>query len=224
MSDVRADVEKDLYVIATTGGYSCLGFKNAQAHAQQIADALGQPHLAFAQGDFGTIAGYRKYSQATAAWRHSHLQAQTYFDPDTDAQVKAVLEQCRHLRGKVRLILGNTDTGLTWPDEHAVVGIIGRSTGSMKVPLLIEDGDTGGGAILCACILAIIDWVSGDFLYRHPAFQAPDLKLEQCQLDSYRWEVTHQGKTVARFQDLGKAAAYVAFMCGETIEPRIFMS
>ncbi|MGQ0597156.1 hypothetical protein [Aquabacterium sp.] len=222
MDDVRVDVKQMHYVIAASGGYTCLGFKNAQAHTQQIADALDQPNLAFAQGDFGTLLGYEKYRQAIAAWGSSKLHAKTYFDPGTDARVKVVLEQCRRNRDKIRLILGDTETGATWLDEHAVVGTIGRSTGQQKVPLLIEDGDDAGGAILSACILAIIDWGSGDFLYRHPAFQEPDLTLSRCELASHPWEVNHQGKAVARFDHLGKAAAYVAFMCGETIEPRVF--
>lgn len=222
MEDVQVNVEQKIYVIAANGGYTCLGFNNAQAHAQQIAKALGQPNLAFAPGDFGTLSGYRKYCEATAAWGNSQLNPRTYFDPGTDDRVKMVLEQCRCSRDKIRLILGNTETGMTWFDEHAVVGSIGRSTGKMKVPLLIEDGDNAGGAILCACILAIIDWRTGDFLYRHSAFQAPELTLNRREQESYPWEVMHQGQTVARFEDLGKAAAYVAFMCGRTIEPRIF--
>ena len=36
------------------------------------------------------------------------------------------------------------------------------------------------------------------------------------------WVVSRSQQAVARFQDIGKAGAYVAFMRGETVEPRVF--
>lgn len=74
---------------------------------------------------------------------------------------------------------GHTATGRCWLDEHDVVGRIGRSTGMMKVPLLIEAGADGGVAILTSCLLRRIDWESGRDLSRHPAYRAPDLTIRK---------------------------------------------
>jgi hypothetical protein len=49
------------------------------------------------------------------------------------------LETDRKNQRKIRLFYGDTQTGQSWFDEHDVVGRIGRSTGSIKVPLLVAD-------------------------------------------------------------------------------------
>lgn len=222
MNQVTLNPEQRLYVIACDGGFSCLRFDNARDHAKQIADRLGRPELALSATDHAALAGYAKYQKATQAWRQSTLSRQTYFDPGTEPEVARVLESCRKADDKVRLVLGDTTTGESWLDEHDVVGTIGRSTGSLKVPLLVEDGEAGGGAILTGCVLCIIDWRSGRVRYRHAAYRVPDLSLQPTGDVGYPWAVVHRDKKVARFQDIGKAGAYLAFMHGETIEPRVF--
>ncbi|MBB4844370.1 hypothetical protein HNP55_002906 [Paucibacter oligotrophus] len=222
MVNVTLNTEQQLYVLDHGRGYSCFGFANAHDHANQMAERLKRPDLAFGEADFGTLSGYQKYLAAVEAWGKSLLSRKTYFDPATDPKAARVLERCREANAKVRLILGDTATARTWLDEHDVVGRIGRSTGTLKVPLLIEPGADGGIAILTAYLLAIIDWESGEFLFRHPRYRAPDLLIRPGEDADRPWEVLHDEQVVACFPDIGKAGAYVAFMRGETVEPRIF--
>ena len=222
MQNVTLNLEQKLYVIAFDTGYSCFGFDNARDHTKQIAERLGQPDLAFAPGDHRTLDGYHKHEQAVQAWARSDLNRQTYFDPGTSPQVMKVLETCRRSGRKLRLVLGDTDTGESWLDEYDVVGTIGRSAGSLKVPLLVEAGEAGGGAILTACILAVIDWHSGRWLFKHAAYKHPDLDVRATGDAKRPWMVNRAQQEIARFGDIGKAGAYVAFMRGETVEPRIF--
>lgn len=222
MVNVTLNTEQQLYVLDHGRGYSCFGFANAHDHANQMAERLKRPDLAFGEADFGTLSGYQKYLAAVEAWGKSLLSRKTYFDPATDPKAARVLERCREANAKVRLILGDTATARTWLDEHDVVGRIGRSTGTLKVPLLIEPGADGGIAILTAYLLAIIDWESGEFLFRHPRYRAPDLLIRSGEDADRPWEVLHDEQVVACFPDIGKAGAYVAFMRGETVEPRIF--
>lgn len=222
MNTVTLNPEQQLYVVAFDGGVSCLGFDNARAHANQIAAGLGRPELAFSASDHAALTGYAKYLQATQAWGESALNRRTYFDPGTAPELARTLESCRKAGNKVRLVLGDTTTGESWLDEYDVVGTIGRSTGSLKVPLLIEDGQDGGGAILTACVLCIIDWRSGRTRYRHPAYQVLDLGIKPTDDAVHPWAVLLHDKEIARFKDIGKAGAYLAFMRGETVEPKIF--
>jgi len=171
MNKVSINAEQQLYVIDCGEGYSCFGFANARDHADQIARKLNRSDLAFTDEDYATLAGYERYCHAVQAWSQSPLTRTTYFDPGTDARAGTVIESCRTHERKIRLILGDTLTGEPWLEEHDAVGRIGRSIGTLKVPLLIEPGEHGGSAILCACILAIVDWASGNFLYRHDAYQ-----------------------------------------------------
>ena len=220
---ITLNVDQQFYVLDHGHGYSHFGFANARDHANQIAGRLMRPELKFGADDFGTLGGYEKYRTAVRTWGCSPLATETYFDPGTDPKAERVLERCRHRGTKVRLILGDREAGEPWLEEHDVVGKIGRSTGILKVPLLIEAGADGGCAILTACLLAIIEWGSGEFLYQHPAYHAPDLLIRRGRDPDRPWEVIHCRKdVVACFREIGKAGAYVAFMCGETVEPRIF--
>jgi hypothetical protein len=222
MNKVSINAEQQLYVIDCGEGYTCFGFANARDHVNQIARKLGRPDLAFTDEDYATLAGYEKYGDAVQAWSQSPLTRTTYFDPGTDAKAAKVLESCRTRERKVRLILGDTTTGESWLEEHDVIGRIGRSMGTLKVPLLIEPGEHGGGAILCACILAIVDWESGAFLYRHADYREADLSIKPSDDADRPWDVLRREEVVASFRDVGKAGAYLAFMRGATIEPRVF--
>ena len=222
MNKVSINAAQQRYVIECGEGYTCLGFANARDHANQIASKLSRANLAFTDEDYATLAGYDKYLKAIQAWSQSPLTRTTYFDPGTDAKAARVLESCRTHERKVRLILGDTSTGEPWLEEHDVIGRIGRSTGSLKVPLLIEPGEHGGSAILCACLLVIVDWESGDFLYRHAAYREADLSIKPSGDADRSWNVLRREEVVASFRDIGKAGAYLAFMRGATIEPRVF--
>ncbi len=222
MNKVQINAEQQLYVIDCGEGYTCFGFANARDHANQIARKLGRPDLAFTDEDYATPAGYEKYCAAVQAWGQSPLTHSTYFDPGTDGKAAKVLESCRTGERKIRLILGDTRSGEPWLEEHDVVGRIGRSTGPLKVPLLIEPGEHGGCAILCACLLAIVDWQSGDFLYRHATYREADLSIKPSADAERPWDVLRRDEVVASFRDIGQAGAYLAFMRGATIEPRVF--
>lgn len=222
MLRIALNQEQCLYVIAGTAGVSCFGFDNARDHTNRIAELLHRPDLAFKPQDYGTVSGYDRYLQAIDAWRSSPLAKRTWFDPGTDPEAARVLERCRRRDLLVRLILGDTATGSSWLDEYDVVGRIGRSTGSLKVPLLVAPGEHGGAAILTACVLAIVAWQDGRWLYRHPAFRAPELSIRPSTEPGHAWEVLRDTEPVARFHDIGQAGGYVAFMRGATVEPRVF--
>lgn len=222
MANITLNAERQLYVLDHGDGYTCFGFANARDHANQMAERLKRPELAFGETDFGALSGYQKYLAAVDAWGQSALSRKTYFDPATDPKAARILERCRENGAKVRLIQGDTETGRTWLDEHDVVGRIGRSMGTLKVPLLVEPDADGGTAILTACLLAIVDWKSGEFLFRHARYRVPDLLIRPSDDAERPWDVLHDEQVVARFWDIGKAGAYVAFMRGETVEPRIF--
>jgi hypothetical protein len=222
MDKVTLNPEQKLYVIVAESGYSCFGFDNARDHANQIAQQLGRSDLAFAADDYAALAGYQKYLDATAEWGCSPLSQCTYFAPRTDPKAAKVLEAYRRSGEKMRLILGDLITGESWLDEHGVVGRIGRSGGWLKVPLLVEPGESGGGAILTDCILCLVDWRTGKTPYRHPAYREAKLSLSAHEDPALPWAVKRGDEAIACFKDIGKAAAYLAFMRGATIEPRVF--
>lgn len=220
--DVRPDSQAKHYVLACDGGFSCLGFENARAHAEQIAALLSRPDLAIGPQDFGQVSGYRKYQRAVQAWCDSPQSKQTYFDPHTPAKVRQILERYRLSGSRIRLVRGDPQTGRDWVEENDLVGTIGRSMGPMRVPLLISAGEYSGGAILTACIVRLIDWDTQRELYRHPSYQAPAIELKQGLVASLPWEVIVNGGVHARFSDDGRAGAYIAFLRGRSVSPECF--
>jgi len=80
----------------------------------------------------------------------------TYYD--CDPQMAQLLENLRQEQKRVRFHWGNSKTGEDWGDVYDVTGKIGRSTGEIKIPLLIQTSRSFGGiGILCDSIVKITE-------------------------------------------------------------------
>ncbi len=234
-SQITLNESQKLYVIPSGAGYTTFGFENAQRHTmhilasvvaqdlgqhRSIVDAMAAHPLNFTEDDFGKISGYEKYRSACALWANN-LSQQTYFDPGTDPKVKRLLEQYRRSGSPVRLFFGDHETGRDWMSEFEVLGRIGRSTGTMKVPLLVAEGDRYGAAILTRNVLRIIDAASLKQVYVHDLYQAPALSVHpDTTTPGYAFRVDRDGEIQARFRSLEEAHGYVAFMLGSAVYVR----
>lgn len=128
----------------------------------------------------------------------------TYYDARTPDAVISVLEMSRKTKTRLRLDYGDTNTGQSWGEQYDILGHIGRSTGSIKIPLLIHNSRSiGGGGILDYCIIKISESKGGRVLYRDenykpysPCIDANNILKEQYPIQdetwpSRRWNVTH---------------------------------
>jgi hypothetical protein len=100
----------------------------------------------------------------------------TTYDERTPRAVIDVLERARAEHLRVRIHYGDQGSGQDWGDVYDVAGYIGRSTGPVKIPLLIANSrSTGGGAILDHCIVRIrfANRKDGGDLYRHISYTRP---------------------------------------------------
>lgn len=80
----------------------------------------------------------------------------TSYHVETPEAVIKVLESARANHTRIVLDYGDVKTGESWGEVYDIAGYIGRSTGSIKVPLLIHNSRSmGGGAILDHCIIGI---------------------------------------------------------------------
>lgn len=71
----------------------------------------------------------------------------TYYHADTDDKVIQWLETSRERKQRIRIFYGKD--GKAWNEEFDIIGHVGRSTGAIKIPLLIHNSRSmGGGAIL----------------------------------------------------------------------------
>jgi hypothetical protein len=216
---VSLNPDQKLYVIPSGGGYSCFGYDNAQRDTSHIATVLKREDLTPTADHYGTLAGYDLYRKACDAWASSINSKRTWFTPGTDPKVMKLLEQFRDDNRLIRIFLGDPKTGRDWCEENDVVGRIGRSTGSQKVPLLLAEEENWGGAILTDCVLRIMD-ANDRELYRHPLYQEPKLGMEletdpQMLAQGYTWSVHRDGQIQARFKSSFEASEYVCFMTGK---------
>lgn len=145
--------------------------------------------------------------------KYQRIPSGTCFHASTPAGVRLVLENAR-LRGeRLRIFYGDQETGRDWLEELDTMGTVGRSTGTIKVPLLIRNARSSGGpAILDHCIVKITR--NHKVLYQHPLYHTGDLQVIHFAADIYPWKVARLGTIVAGFEDEGKARRYKAFIAG----------
>lgn len=95
------------------------------------------------------------------------------FHQDTPDKVCQILAYyCGDRNQRVRIFLGDKETGKDWMEVWQTVGYIGRSTGIYKIPLmLLRKDSSGGGAILDNCIVKIT--IDKHVVYQHPNYHCP---------------------------------------------------
>lgn len=93
----------------------------------------------------------------------------TWFHASTPVTVVHILQDAQRRRERLVLWYGDNKTGRAWGDIET--GYIGRSTGAIKIPLLVHNSrSTGGPAILDDCIVKIATSRGRKVLYQHPEF------------------------------------------------------
>lgn len=141
----------------------------------------------------------------------------TYFDARTPLNVVQVLEKARMNRTRLHISLGETEgpeAGKDWLEENMVHGVIGRSTGSIKIPLLIHNQRSlGGPGLLDHCIVRIRLSSGGKVLWQHPNYHHGKIEVRQrvqpVALRSLLVDVLRDGKVQAAFESVAKAMRYV---------------
>lgn len=165
---------------------------------------------------------------------------ETCYSPDTPDEVIDALEFVRARKYVVRVFYGDTAradfetvhkrppvVGRDWCEENDTIGHIGRSTGTVKIPLIVPVDDIGGPALLSDCIVKIMR-AHGEVLYQHPEYSAgeftihPDkrefkneLRNGDALLLRYKFRVDRDGEEQARFKTKPEAQRYVDFMLGK---------
>jgi hypothetical protein len=99
----------------------------------------------------------------------------TTYNDKTPRAVVDILERARQSRERICIRYGDTETGRDWGDPR-MCGRVGRSTGAVKIPLLIKTSRSTGGEGLLEHVIIRITGSGGQVLYEHPKYQpAPGL-------------------------------------------------
>ena len=141
----------------------------------------------------------------------------TFYDLRTPHEVINVLEDARLNRTRLHVSLGDSESGRDWIEENMVHGVIGRSTGSIKIPLLIHNRRSlGGPGLLDHCIVRIRTSAGGRVLWQHPGYHHGRMEIRRKDqaivLEDGRSllvDVLRDGQTQAAFETVAKAMRYV---------------
>jgi hypothetical protein len=134
---------------------------------------------------------------------------ETTFHNETPAAVRRELERARVLGYRVRLHYGSQATGRDWLEGYGTEGYIGRSTGRVRVPLIVHNArSTGGPAILDHWIVRIVTAAGGRELYRHPNWHTP--ALEPVKSNGRTFDVTADGEFYATFSSERARARFLS--------------
>lgn len=141
------------------------------------------------------------------------------FDPGTLPAIQDLINRLYENKRRVRIFYGDPVTGESWNEEYDVVGHVGKSTGEKPCALMIHNARSmGGGALLTACIIKVIDIDSRRVLYEHPRFTTSFARaVVMCPSDvpGYGASVTIDGNVQARFRTPAQAGRYIEYMTGK---------
>ena len=92
---------------------------------------------------------------------------------------------------RVRIWYGDKETGRSWNEEYDTTGRIGRTTGNIKIPILVKTSRSwGGGAVLVGSIIRIDDIEDKRTLWKVPNFHVEDMKVYEIFGDeNYKYRV-----------------------------------
>ena len=96
----------------------------------------------------------------------------TYYNPDTPDEIVELLEYLRRTKTRVRFYWGDPETGKDWGGEYGVTGTVSRSTGSIKIPILVHNKRSLGGTSILDNRIVRVAISSGckANLYIHPTY------------------------------------------------------
>ncbi len=153
-----------------------------------------------------------------------NVNGTTYLDGDNFEVIKA-LEYARLNHKRVRMFYGNVATGRDWGEEWGTIGYIGRSMGPSKVPLLIPNSRSMGGAsILVSCIVKLTVKEDSEYprwrtMYQHPRYKCGTYKIatwSDGKVRVLRENDAGYFDVFAKFSSLKRAEKYIAFMTGKS--------
>ncbi len=139
--------------------------------------------------------------------KYKCLDNGTCYHADTNEKVVKILENAREKHNRIRVFYGDVKPGKSWNDEYNTIGYIGRSSGSIKIPLMIySERSYGGPGLLENRIVRITK--DKYVLYTHPKFNIGKVSISKGM-------VYIDGKEHAKFINNRIAYQYVLFLRGE---------
>lgn len=137
-------------------------------------------------------------------------------------QVNQVLQRYLHKDVRIRLFLGNPETGEQWLEEYDIQGYVGKSCGSQPIFILLNNRRSDGGpAISVSSVIRIT--VDKRNVFQVSNYRKPQLAIQPCDIKANGFHYTHgvyhkklngTVENVANFTSEDKAKYYIEFQHG----------
>ena len=131
----------------------------------------------------------------------------SFYEGTNEGVINILLDAIKN-KYRIRIFLGDPESGTDWCETYDTMGTIGTSCGMTKVPLLIHSiRSTGGDAILTDSIVKITR--NKKVIYKHPKYNC-NIKIDGDYI------VDDNGKNVSYFctKDENKRKRFFEFLKG----------
>lgn len=99
------------------------------------------------------------------------------FDNISEGLMSLIVRAWEH-RFRLRIFYGDIHTGRSWNEEYDVAGIIGRSNGKIKIPILLRRKDSNyGRALLLSSVIRIDDIEEKRTLWKLSNFHVEPMEI-----------------------------------------------
>jgi hypothetical protein len=145
-------------------------------------------------------------------------EVEDYTSTVNDSLIDTLLS-CYENRNRIRVWYGDTKTGRAWNEEYDIIGRVGRTTGEIKVPILIYNARSyGGSELLLSSLLRIVDIKTHRILWTVPNFHVEKMEVVYKNGD-YPFQVMQTRDTgevvnIANFKNEASAYRYTDLMNG----------
>jgi len=130
----------------------------------------------------------------------------TFYHETTPDEVINALELIRDRGIRVKLCYGDVKMGRQWMEEYDIIGTIGRSCGTVKIPLIISNERSHGGpGILDHCILKITGTKDKRIYYKSEKYAPPVIDIVASDLPEYQFNTLVNGNLHGRHKTLRSA-------------------
>lgn len=144
------------------------------------------------------------------------------FDNVNEALMALIIRAWK-LKFRIRVFYGDNHTGRSWDEEYDVMGTIGRTTGNIKIPILVHNKRSlGGGALLLSSVIRIDDIEDKRTLWKLSNFHVEPMEVVYYPDDPnglpYNVMQTKDSGVrvnVANFKTEEKAKKWIDFMEGK---------
>jgi len=131
--------------------------------------------------------------------KYKQTESGTCYHIETSDNLISILESARLTGKRLKVYLGDNKTGKDWKEETDRYIKIGRSAGSIKIPLAISsERSTGGGALLSHCIVKLVDTATNVVLYQHPKYKPLKFDIVKSDLPEYSHNLIINGELYSR--------------------------